>query len=165
MSDPYGTGPDDRDREQQPGGWPASDPGQQPQGGYGPPHPQGQPHPYGQQPGYGPPAGYGPPPVGPPKHPNAVTSMVVGIISVAGGFMCVLPLLAAPFAWVLGGRAVKAIDASGGTMGGRGEATAGRVLGIIGTVLLVLGILALIAIIALAISAPSFFDSEYSSTY
>ena len=74
--------------------------------------------------------------------PNAVLSLVLGIIGV------VLCSLCAPFAWKLGKEAEAAVDASGGTLGGRGLATAGKILGIIGTVLLVIGVLVLIVLLA-----------------
>ncbi|HEV2786283.1 MAG TPA: DUF4190 domain-containing protein [Solirubrobacteraceae bacterium] len=77
----------------------------------------------------------------PPNAPNAVLSLVLGIIGV------VLCSLCAPFAWKLGKEAEAAVDASGGTLQGRGLATAGKILGIIGTVLLVLGILVIIVVI------------------
>lgn len=156
MSDPYGSQPDDGRDDQS---------GQQPPYGQ---QPYGQPgQPYGQQPyqqgAYGQPGQYPPPML--PKHQSATTAMVLGIIAVAGGLLCYLPILAAPFAWVMGGRAVKEIDASGGTLGGRGEATAGRVLGIIGTVLLVLGLIALIAIIIIVVVAESNSGSSTYSSY
>ena len=74
--------------------------------------------------------------------PNAVLSLVLGIIGV------VLCSLCAPFAWKLGREAEAAVDASGGQLGGRGLATAGKILGIIGTVLLVLGVVVLIVLLA-----------------
>ena len=46
--------------------------------------------------------------------------------------------MVAPFALVIGRGAVKEIDASGGSLGGRGMAQAGYILGIIGTVILAL---------------------------
>ncbi len=158
MSDPYGSQPDDG-RDDQTGQQPPY--GQQPYGQQYGQQPYGQQYPpgaYGQQPGQ-----YPPPML--PKHQSATTAMVLGIISVAGGLLCYLPILAAPFAWVMGGRAVKEIDASGGTLGGRGEAMAGRVLGIIGTVLLILGIIAVIAIIVIVVVAESNSSSysDYSS--
>ena len=65
------------------------------------------------QPGYQP-GGYV------PDHPKATTSLVLGILGL------VLCGVLAPFAWVMGGRAVREIDASQGTVGGRGTANAGR---------------------------------------
>ena len=105
-----------------------------------PPPPGGdQPYdpnqPYGGQPSYGqapPPGGYGAPPQ---NHPKSTTALVLGIV----GVVCCS--FTAPFAWMMGKKAVNEIDASGGRLGGRGQAQAGYILGIIGTVLLVLGIL------------------------
>ena len=124
------------------------------------------PPPYGQ-PGYGtpPPPGYGagygaPPPYGyfqAPDHPRATLAMILGILSL------VCCQLTGPFAWVIGGNAVKEIDASGGRLGGRGQAMAGKVLGIIGTVLLVLGIVYLVLLVAIGLSGgfdePITFDN------
>ena len=70
-----------------------------------------------------------------PDHPRATLALVLGILSL------LLCQFLGPVAWIIGGGAVREIDASGGTLGGRGSANAGRILGIIATVLLVLGIL------------------------
>lgn len=95
------------------------------------------PHPTGDQGGY-----Y---PAPPQDHPQATLAMILGILSLV---MCGL---LGPFAWVIGGRAVKEIDASGGRIQGRGQAQAGRILGIIATALLALGLLALVAFVVFAI--------------
>ncbi len=109
-----------------------------------PPPPPGsgdQPYDPNQQGGYGQPGGYGqaPPPGGygqqTQDHPKATTSMILGIV----GIVCCS--FAAPFAWVTGKKTVNEIDASGGRLGGRGQAQAGYILGIVGTVLLILGVL------------------------
>lgn len=118
-----------------------------------PPPPQGGAYP--------PPPGYGQPYARPPKHPNATTSMVLGIVSVAGGVLCWLPLLIAPVAWFVSSKTVKEIDASHGTQDGRGEAMSGKILGIIGTVLLVLGLAAVILFVVLAFSIDGFWDDDY----
>ena len=128
----------------------------QPQPGYGQPYPQqpayGQPYP--PQPGYG----Y-PPYVAPPQdHPKATTAMITGLIAVVGGFTCLLPLLAAPFAWVIGQRAKNEIDSQPGRYGGRGQAVTGMVLGIIGTVLLALGVVLVVVLVIVAASDPNAFD-------
>lgn len=124
----------------------SNDPNESPYN-YGSSYPQGGQPPYGSQPGYGqyPPqgGGYGQPGMPGQNHPRAVTSMVLGII----GVVCCS--LTAPFALFMGKKAVTEIDASGGRMGGRGQAQAGFILGIIGSVLLVLGILWFILAIAL----------------
>ena len=67
-----------------------------------------------------------------PDHPRATLALVLGILGI------VLCQVAAPFAWVIGKRTVAEIDASRGTVGGRGAAQAGYVLGIIGSILLIL---------------------------
>lgn len=128
--------------------------GQQPQQPYGQ-QPYGQ-QPYGQQP-YGQ-APYGAPGFGgpvAPKHPSATTAMVLGIGALGGMFICGLPIVLAPFAWITGGRAVKEIDANPGRYSGREQAQAGRIMGIIGTVLLVLAVLAIIAVVAFAITTST----------
>lgn len=52
--------------------------------------------------------------------------------------------LVAPFAWVMGKRALNEIDASGGTVGGRNSVMAGYICGIIGTVLIMLAVIGVI---------------------
>ncbi|MRK00546.1 DUF4190 domain-containing protein [Aeromicrobium sp. S22] len=137
-------------------------PGQQPTPppGYGyPPPGQAPPPGYGYpQPGYG----YGPTA---PKHPNATTAMVLGIVGVAGGLMCWLPLLASPFAWFFGRKAMREIDESHGQLQGRSEAKAGFVLGIIGSVLLALAIAFVLLIIVLSLTIDDFWDDSDSGTY
>src|SRR5512140_689272 len=83
-----------------------------------------------QPPPYGGP-GYGYPPQ-PPKHPQAVTALVLGIV-VCG--------LCGPFAWSMGARVEREIAAAGGAYGGGTEAIVGKVLGIVATVLLAISVL------------------------
>jgi hypothetical protein len=121
-----------------------------------PPPPPGQP-PYGG--GY-PPNQYGAPPLGgyvPPDHHQAVTVLILGILGL------VLCQVISPFAWVMGNRVVREIDASNGQVGGRGTANAGRICGIVGTFLLAAGVLfaVVIVIIALAGVATSSTTSPY----
>lgn len=121
--------------------------------------PPTSPLPYGAQGAV--PGGYGAPPpyaayAAPgPDHPRSTLAMVLGIVGLAGGFACGLPLLVSPFAWGLGRGAVKEIRASQGRVGGHGQAMAGMVLGIIGTVLLVLGLIALVLFIVLLATTES----------
>lgn len=77
-----------------------------------------------------------PPPYAPPprNHPQATTILVLGICGL------VLCQVLGPFAWVMGTRALREIDASHGQLGGRDTVNIGRILGIIGTVLMVLGL-------------------------
>ena len=105
------------------------------------------------QPPYGPPPPnqYGAPAYGfaPPDHPQAVTVLILGIVSVAVcGFV-------APFAWVMGNRVVREIDASNGQVGGRSTANAGRICGIIGTVLIGLSLLIVVAALAIILIAAA----------
>ena len=121
-----------------------NDPNQPPPGyGYPPPpppagypgYPGGYPaggYPGAGYPGPGYPMGPGYPP--PPNHPQATTAMVLGIIGLA---CCGI---ASPFALFIGRKSMQEIDASGGQYGGRGQAQAGFIMGIIGTVLWVIGL-------------------------
>jgi Domain of unknown function (DUF4190) len=86
-----------------------------------------------------------------PDHPRATTSLVLGIVAL------VLCQILGPVAWIVGGNAVKEIDASNGALGGRGSANAGKILGIIATVFLVLAVIGLIllVVLGLAISTSS----------
>ncbi len=79
-----------------------------------------------------PPSGYGYQPV--PNHPRATVAMVLGIVSL------VCCGLLGPVALVMGRKAVAEIDGSGGMMGGRGQAQAGWICGLIATIFLVLGL-------------------------
>jgi uncharacterized membrane protein YjgN (DUF898 family) len=89
-----------------------------------------------------------------PTHPSATTSMVLGIIGLVSIVVCAgVLLILSPFAWALGAKAVREIDASPGSYSGRDRAQAGKILGIIGSVLLVLGVLAIIGLFALAASS------------
>jgi len=82
-------------------------------------------------------------------HPQATTALVLGILGL------VLCGVLAPFAWIIGGRAVRDIDASRGTLGGRGSANAGKILGSVGTVLLVLSVVLVIGLFGFSILASS----------
>ena len=100
--------------------------------------PQGQP---GWQPAGTPPYVYAA-----PDHPKAVTAMVLGIIGL------VACQVASPFAWAMGKRTVAEIDASGGRLGGRGQAQAGYILGIVGTILLGLAVAFLLVYLVIMIA-------------
>lgn len=93
--------------------------------------------------------GYPPPYYIPPKHPQATTAMVLGILGIA-----VCGVLA-PIAWNIGGKAVNEIDANPAAYSGRGEANAGKILGIVGTCLLVLGLVAVIGLFSLGVVVDS----------
>jgi hypothetical protein len=98
---------------------------------------------YPQQPP--PPPGYG----YAPNHPRATTSLVLGILSL------VVCGILGPFAWVIGGNTVKEIDASGGTLGGRGSAQAGKICGIVATALLVVVVIGFILLVVLGLAIGS----------
>lgn len=107
----------------------------------------GQP-PYGQPPNAQGPYGAPMPAYGPiaPDHPQATTVLILGILGL------VLCQLISPFAWVMGNRVIREIDASGGTMGGRTSANAGRICGIVGTALIGIGLLIGLAVVIVAIA-------------
>ena len=84
------------------------------------------------------------PPRPPQDHPKSTTILVLGILSL------VVCGVLGPFAWSMGNRALREIDASRGALAGRQTVSAGRILGIIATVLLVVGVLGGIALVALA---------------
>jgi uncharacterized membrane protein YjgN (DUF898 family) len=77
-------------------------------------------------------------------HPRATVALILGILGV------VTCNVVAPFALVIGRRAMKEIDESGGTLGGRGMAQAGFILGIIGTAILALAILVIVVVVIVA---------------
>ena len=102
---------------------------------------QPPPNPYGA-PQYG---GYQPP----RDHPQATTILVLGIVGL------VLCGLAGPFAWVMGGKARKEIQASNGQIGGLQQVTIGWVLGIIASALLILGVVAAVVFFGLVVTTAT----------
>lgn len=90
-----------------------------------------------------------------PNHPSAQTAMILGLVGLIGTFLCGITIFLCPFAWVMGGRVKREIDASGGTLGGRDQAMVGYVTGIIGTVLLGLGVVALAFFLVLAVATST----------
>lgn len=102
-------------------------------------------------PGYQPaPAPYGFPQ--PPPHPEANSAMVLGIVGLCLSVMCGgIGVFVAPFGWVKGKRAMAEIDANPAAYGGRGNAQAGFITGIIGTALGVVYLLLVIAYIVFII--------------
>ena len=152
MSDPHQPGEPYQQPPQQPYG---PGPYQQPYG----PGPYQQPYgpgPYQQPSGSGPgqaPYGWAPKQ---PEHPSATTAMVLGIVGLVGVLLCGgLTLVVSPFAWVIGGRALREIDSEPGRYGGREMASAGRVMGIVGTGLLALGVVAVLAFLALVLGVAT----------
>jgi len=97
-----------------------------------------------------PPPGWVPPAYQPlpPRHREADKVLVLGLVGIIGGFVCYLPILLAPFAWVIGNRVVREIERSQGHLSGHEAANTGRILGMVGTGLLVVGVLLLGAFVA-----------------
>ncbi len=108
------------------------------------------------QPAYGQPA-YGQPAYGyaPQNHPRATTALVLGLVGLIGTLLCGVGLLVGPVAWYLGASARREIDAEPGRYGGRSEATAGMVMGIITTVLLALAVLAVAVVLVVGVAGTS----------
>jgi hypothetical protein len=79
--------------------------------------------------------------------------MVLGIIGLAA---C---QLLAPIAWFIGSKAVNEIDASPGAYSGRGEANAGKIMGIVGTCIIAVTIIGLVLMFGLIFAFEA--DSDY----
>ncbi len=110
------------------------------------------PGPYGTQTYGAYPQGYG---AALPDEPSATTAMVLGIVGLVGIALCGgITLVLSPFAWAIGRKSVREIDANPGRYGGRDRANAGKIMGIIGTVFLLIGIAAIVAVIGLIAAVP-----------
>lgn len=84
-----------------------------------------------------------------PEDSQAVLALVLGIIGlVACG-------VAGPFAWSIGNKELRAIDAGRRSPENRGMANAGKILGIISTVLLVLAVVGGVLFVLFAIVLSS----------
>ena len=81
---------------------------------------------------------------------EATASMILGI---CGLLIC--SLICSPLAIMYGKRARRSIAASGGRLGGEGQATAGIVMGWIGIGFLILGIVVAIIFILAAVATNS----------
>ena len=102
---------------------------------------------------------YPAPAVAPPNHPRATAALTLGIVAVCG-LVVGLTLALGPLAWYYGATAVRDIDREPGRWGGRGNAKAGLVLGVIASGLLLLALLVL-AVAAGGIALVNGFDSGY----
>jgi hypothetical protein len=122
-----------------------------PQVPYGQP-PYGQ-APYGQPPYDRPPYGQSPYGVGATPHPQANTALILGVVALAGTFLCGVLCVLGPFAWSMGARVRREIDAEPQRWSGRSEATAGYVLGIVTTILMVLALLAVAFVVLVLVAA------------
>lgn len=94
-----------------------------------------------------------------PEQSQATTALVLGIVGVA------LCGLLGPFAWWIGGKEVKAIDAGRRPPENRGQAQAGRILGIVETVFILLAIpAAIVAFLAVMIADDRAEEGAISGT-
>lgn len=118
--------------------------------------------PYGGPQQYG--APYQPPQPLAPMHPKATTALVLGIVGLAGTFICGVTVVLGPFAWVTGARAKREIAAAPGQFRGEGEAQVGMILGIVTTVLLLLVIVGVVLVLALFVFAAET-ANDHSSTF
>lgn len=104
-----------------------------------PPPPQHQPPPYPYPPYYQP----------KPRHPQAVTVLVLGCVATGGGFLTAgLAFVVGPVAWVMGARTKREMAAEPDRWDGEDLVNVGYLLGIVGTALLALGLLFTVAMIA-----------------
>lgn len=75
----------------------------------------------------------------------ASTIFALGIVGIAGGFSCGLPMVCAPIAWIMGNKALARIEQLGDVPESmQQQVRTGRILGIIGTALLALGLMAIV---------------------
>jgi hypothetical protein len=79
-----------------------------------------------------------------PDHPRATAAFAVGIVSLVGAVF-VLPAALGPLAWYLGVSARRSIEREPGRWSGRGQATAGLVMGIVASAVLALLVVASLA--------------------
>ena len=97
---------------------------------------------------------YGAPIAGSLDHKGATTALVLGIVSIASFvfslFCCItLPgVFCAPFAWAIGAKAKREIEASRGGYGNLGSAVTGMWMGIVMTLLGALSIAGVVALVA-----------------
>jgi hypothetical protein len=120
-----------------------------------------QPRPGASPPGAYPPTGYPPPyayQIQPPKprHPRAVTVVVLGSIATVGGLATGgLTTVLGPVAWALGARAKREIAAEPDRWSDEDLVTIGYILGIVATVMLVLALLAIAIVVVVVLGILS----------
>ncbi len=83
------------------------------------------------------------------QHPQGTTILVLGILSL------VVCGLLGPFAWSMGSKALREMDAGSDMWTNRGSVSAGRICGIISTCLLAVGIVFFLLFAVLATSSRS----------
>jgi uncharacterized membrane protein YjgN (DUF898 family) len=85
----------------------------------------------------------------PRDHPQTTTVLVLGILAL------VLCQVLGPFAWVMGNKALREIDASQGQLGGRETVNVGRILGMVATGLMVVALIGVLVLILLSLAFSS----------
>lgn len=81
---------------------------------------------------------------------KATASLVCGILGlILCGIFTAIPAI------ILGGQAIREIDASGGAISGRGQASAGRVLGFISVALTVIVVIIWLVVVVFAASSDT----------
>jgi len=124
-----------------------------------PPNDSGQ-QPWQPAPQPAPPPGFGPQySPEPPATKKATTALVLGIV----GLTVCVGIASIP-AWIIGNDALKEIERSNGTLGGRSFAQAGKVMGIIGTALGALSVLVLGLFLVLSLAVFSSVDCNGTAT-
>ena len=83
-----------------------------------------------------------PPPFRPQDHPQTTTILILGILGLAACGVL------GPFAWSMGNKALREIDASNGQLGGRDTVNVGRILGIIATIFLGVALVFIVVLFA-----------------
>jgi hypothetical protein len=104
---------------------------------------------------YPPPPNYGQ--WGPPPQQNSGNATAALVLGICGMFLC--PIVCSILAIVFAGKAYQEIDYSGGRLGGRGMAQAGKILGWIGLALWGLGIIAYVALFVIVLAIGSSLDN------
>jgi phosphotransferase system glucose/maltose/N-acetylglucosamine-specific IIC component len=81
------------------------------------------------------------------EHPRGTLILILGIVSL------VVCSLLGPFAWVMGRKALKEIDAGGVPVSNRGQVQAGMICGIVSSALMILGLLYVLVVVIIAVSS------------
>jgi hypothetical protein len=107
---------------------------------------------------YHPPPSYPPPSLGKaaPAQGRTIASLSVAVLGIALGLPFGLPgLVLGPIAYFMGKAAIRHIDSSSGTVGGRSLAAAGWVLGVVATAIGAAVSLVWVVVLLVAISGPA----------
>jgi hypothetical protein len=91
-----------------------------------------------------------------PEHPQGTTIILLGVLGL------VLCQVLGPFAWSMGTKALREIDASGIPYSNRGTIQAGRICGMIATGLLVVSLLFFVVMMVAVVFLGTSADSEFN---